>query len=199
MEVFNKAGVPNKLQFAYQKSNNCVMASFVLQEVINHYKEEGSNVYSFFLDSSKAFDTVWIDGLFFILLNMGVRGKTWRLLRNWYSKMSCCVLLEGLLSDPFFIKQGIRQGGVLSPWLCMCFNNDIAEVLDSTKYGIEIDSLSSISNVTIADDVTLISPRINGVQTMIDNNPGNMPALSFLVILAAASEQRKWKTKGKKQ
>ena len=199
MEVFNKAGVPNKLQFAHQKSNSCVMASFVLQEVINHYKEEGSNVYSCFLDSSKAFDTVWIDGLFFKLFNMVVSGKTWRLLRNWFSKMSCCVLLEGLLSDPFFIKQGIQQGGVLSPWLYMCFNNDIAEVLDSTKYGIEIDSLSSISNVTIVDDVTLISPRINGMQTMIDNNPGNMPALSFLVILAAVSEQRKWQTKGKKQ
>ena len=50
----------------------------------------------------------------------------------------------------------------------MCFNNDIAEVLDSTKYGIEIDSLSSISNVTIADDVTLISPRNNGLETIME-------------------------------
>ena len=116
MEVFSKATVLNKLQFAYQESNSCVMARFVLQEVINHYKEEGSNVYSCFLDSSKAFDTVWIDGLFFKLFNMGVRGKTWRILRNWYSKMSSSALLESLLSDPSFIKQGIRQGGVLSPW-----------------------------------------------------------------------------------
>ena len=31
--------------------------------------------------------------------------------------MSCCVSLDGLLSDRFSIKQGVRKGGVLSPWL----------------------------------------------------------------------------------
>lgn len=165
--VLNEAGVPNKVQFAYQESNSCIMASFALQEVINYYKEEGSNVFSCFLDSSKAFDTVWIDGLFFKLFNMGVKGKTWRILRNWYSKMSCCILMDGHLSEPFSVKQGIRQGGVLSPWLYMCFNNDITEMLDNLKCGIEIESLDNISNITIADDITLISPRVSGLQAMI--------------------------------
>ena len=72
---------------------------------------------------------MWIDGLLFKLFNFGVRGKTWRLLRNWYGKMSYCVSLEGFLSDRFSIKQGVRQGGVLSPWLFMCFNNDVTETM----------------------------------------------------------------------
>lgn len=62
-EAINAGGVPNRLQFAYQKSSSSDMASFVLQEVINQYNEERSTVYSCFLDSSKAFDTVWTDGL----------------------------------------------------------------------------------------------------------------------------------------
>jgi hypothetical protein len=70
-------------------------------------------VYSCFLDSSKAFDTVWIDGLFYKLYNIGIR-ETWRLLRNWYSNMSCYGLLDGLVSEAFPVKQGVRQGSVLS-------------------------------------------------------------------------------------
>ena len=167
MLVFKKAGVPNSLQFAYQKGNSCTFGSFVLQEVISQFNEDGSIVYTCFLDSSKAFDTVWIDGLFFKLFNFGVRGKTWRLLRNWYGKMSCCVSLDGLLSDRFSIKQGIRQGGVLSPWLFMCFNNDVTETMLNTGCGAELDPSMPISNVIIADDITLISPRVKGLQKMI--------------------------------
>ena len=139
LEAFNAGGVPNRLQFAYQRSNSSDMASFVLQEVINQYNEERSTVYSCFLDSSKAFDTVWTDGLFYKLYNIGIRGKTWRLLRNWYSNMSCCVLLDGLVSESFCVSQGIRQGGVLSPWLYMCFNNDISELLDKIGCGVMVE------------------------------------------------------------
>ena len=35
------------------------------------------------------------------------------------------MLLNGLLSESFAIKQGVRQGGVLSPWVFLCYNNDI--------------------------------------------------------------------------
>ena len=131
-------------------SNSSDMASFVLQKVINQYKEERSTVYSCFLDSSKAFDTVWTDGLFYKLYNIGIRGKKWRLLRNWYSNMSCCVLLDGLISEAFPVKQGIRQGGVLSPWLYMCFNNDISDSLNEIGCGVMVESMGQISNVTVA-------------------------------------------------
>ena len=145
MATFNRAGVPNKVQFAYQESNSCIMSSFALQEVINHYKEEGSNIYCCFLHASKAFDCVWIGGLLFKFFNIGI-------IRDWYSKLSCCVMVEDLISAPFQVQQGIRQGGVLSLW----YINDITEMLDNTNCGSVIQSIGTISNVTIADDVTLI-------------------------------------------
>ena len=164
MATFNRAGDTNKVQFEYQESNSCIMSSFGLQEVINHYKEEGSNIYCCFLHASKAFDCVWIGGLLFKLFNMGIKGKTWRIIRNWYSKLSCCVMVEDLISAPFQVRQGIRQGGVLSLW----YINDITEMLDNTNCGSVIQSIGTISNVTIADDVTLISSRVKGLQKMID-------------------------------
>ena len=82
--------------------------------------------------------------------------------------MSCCVLLDGPVSEAFPVNQGIRQGGVLLPWLYMCFNNDISESLDEIGCGVMVESIGQLSNVTVADDLALISPRVNGVQRIIN-------------------------------
>lgn len=58
MPFFENLGLPNELQFAYQKSKSSVIASFVLQEAILDSIEKGSKVYTCLLDSAKAFDTV---------------------------------------------------------------------------------------------------------------------------------------------
>ena len=63
--------------------------------------------------------------------------------------------------------QGVRQGSVLSPWLYMCYNNDIPEVLHTTRYGITIGDINCDS-VLVADDITLVSLRVHGLQRMID-------------------------------
>ena len=53
------------LQFGFQEIVGCVEASFEILEAINHFLERDSRVYSYFLDVRKAFNTVWIDGLFY--------------------------------------------------------------------------------------------------------------------------------------
>ena len=164
---FEEYGVPNKCQFAYQKDKSSVLSSFVLQEIVHHNVEKGSKVYACFLDSSKAFDMVWLDGLFYKLFNIGMKGKTWRILRRWYQGMKCCVSLNGKLSLTFPVMQGVRQGGVLSPWLFLCFNNDIPSVLQNTTYGLNVNNVFC-NSVLVADDVTLLSLRVAGLQCMID-------------------------------
>ena len=91
MPFFEKSGFPNELQFAYQKSKSSIFANFVLQEATLDAIENGCKIYSCFLDSAKAFDTVWVDGLFFKLFNLGIQGKTWRLLKLVRENdMLCC-------------------------------------------------------------------------------------------------------------
>ena len=141
MPLFGDLGIPHPLQFAYQKGQGCIQASFFLRETIYHYLKRGSKVYACLLDSSKAFDTVWMDSLYYKLYNLGIKGKTWRLLRKWYGKLSSYVWVNDLKSDKFPISQGVRQGGVLSPWLYMCFNNDIPSEISQKGHGITVDAL----------------------------------------------------------
>ncbi len=147
---FKAMGIPNNFQFAYQKNKSCVLSSFFLQEIINHNVEKGSKVYCCFLDSSKAFDSVWLDGLFYKLYHLGFNGKSWRILRNWYGKMRCCVSVNSLQSNMFPVKQGVRQGGVLLPWLYLCFNNDIPEILKPIDSGLKVHNIHC-NSVLVAD------------------------------------------------
>ena len=78
---------------------------------------EGKHTYAFFLDVQKAFDIVWHDGLWFKLWELGVRGRMWRVIKNMYDITQSVVLLEGEISEPFNIGQGVAQGCCMSPVL----------------------------------------------------------------------------------
>ena len=49
-----------------------------------------------------------------------------RLLKNWYSHMQCCVKWNNVLGDAFpILCGGVRQGGVISPYLFAVYVDDL--------------------------------------------------------------------------
>ena len=60
------------IQSAGQPHCSSLHTSFLVQEVISYNVNKGSTVYSAFLDTRKAFDTVWIDGLMHKLYKKGM-------------------------------------------------------------------------------------------------------------------------------
>ena len=70
-----------------------------------------------FLDASKAFDRVTHSILFRKLVDRGVRGYIIRILIYWYSNQCMYVRWAGVLSHGFHVSNGVRQGGILSPYL----------------------------------------------------------------------------------
>jgi hypothetical protein len=85
-----------------------------------HPQEAGKankTVYAFFLDVRKAYDTVWRDGLSAKLLEEGVDGKLWRVLRDLAIKSTSQVRVNGDLSEAFPLSAGVGQG---DPYLRCC-------------------------------------------------------------------------------
>ena len=62
----------------------------------------------------KAYDTVWRDGLWLKLWDMGVKGKMWRVVKGLY-EVSRSAGWEK--SNMFSVEQGVAQGCSLSPIL----------------------------------------------------------------------------------
>jgi hypothetical protein len=163
LPVFETWGVLNSLQFAYQKNNYCRNASLLLQEAVAPNVKRGSKVYCCFLYPAKGFDAVWIEGLFLKLYNNGMSGKSWRLLGNWYKRQTSRVRANGLISEKFPVQEGVCQAGVLSPWLFLCFNNDIPLILTKHCSMLTVNSIPC-NPVMVADDIIILSTRVKGLQ-----------------------------------
>ena len=54
---------PHPLQRAYQAEHDTLTTSFIIDESIKHCCEENDKVFACYVDVSKAFDKVWINGM----------------------------------------------------------------------------------------------------------------------------------------
>ena len=88
-----KSKVISDLQGAGKKGQSCVHTAFVLQEAIATARESGHKVFVAYFNVSKAYNTVWTDGLFYQLHQMGVNGKMWRIMYRAYIDFRCKVRL----------------------------------------------------------------------------------------------------------
>ncbi|CAB4039066.1 Hypothetical predicted protein [Paramuricea clavata] len=158
---------PHPLQGAYQAERDALTTSFVIDESTKHCCEENDKVFACYVDVSKAFDKVWINGMLFKLYhNVNIRGKCWRVIKGWYSDMEEYVLYNGKRSRQYNILQGVRQGGVLSPWLFLLFIDDMISELEKLSTGIVIQNLF-VGSPMFADDLTLMSRLKRGLDNML--------------------------------
>lgn len=143
-------------QFGYKKNTSCKNAFFIANETIGHYESAGSNVHVISLDAAKAFDKMWREGLLYKLRNV-VDPGIWRLLVNYYNKSSVIVNVDGKCSSCFKTTQGVKQGGILSPFLFNFFMNDLITSCLDLNVGALIGK-SNVSCLAYCDDLLLLSP-----------------------------------------
>ena len=125
---------PNRQQNAYQKNTGAITASFNLQESIHHNIELHNKVYVAMLDTKMAFDTVWLNAVFYKIAGLGIQGKIWSLIVDAHSDMYSCVVTNGLTSEFFPVLQGIRQGGIISTWIYNLFINGLLELIERSGH-----------------------------------------------------------------
>uniref|UniRef100_A0A8W8ISZ1 Reverse transcriptase domain-containing protein n=1 Tax=Magallana gigas TaxID=29159 RepID=A0A8W8ISZ1_MAGGI len=165
--VLPSVSFPNPQQQGFQLKLGCITASFNLQETVFHNLEQGSPVYVAFLDTQKAFDTVWRHGLMCKLHQLGVKGSLWTLIDDCHTDTFCSVAVNQKNSSWFPISQGVRQGGVLSTFLYLVFINDLLQELQNQNPNTGIHSIRS-SNPALADDISCISLSPRGHQTLLN-------------------------------
>ena len=78
------------------------------------------------------------------------------ILYNWYSNLRCSVVWNKLIGTAFPVLCGVRQGGILSPYLFTIYVDDIIAQLRNSGYGIQISNIFA-GYLLYADDIVLLS------------------------------------------
>ncbi len=76
----------SEMQYAFKKHHSTVMCTLVLKEVINYYLNNKLDVYTCFIDATKAFDRIRYDKLFQILIKRGVPALSLRKILDLYQQ-----------------------------------------------------------------------------------------------------------------
>ena len=133
-----RKNIISNVQGAGKENCSSLPTAWVVREIIIENIEYNNPVYLALLDTKKAFDTVWQDGLFFKLDEIGIKGKMWRILRLLYDNFMCKVCAAGNTSDGFVTAQGIHQGAPCSMLFYAIFINNLLCELQDFWPGIKI-------------------------------------------------------------
>ncbi len=90
-----------------------------------------------------------------------------RLLLYLYTNQSLKVRLGTITGDNFNVKNGVKQGGALSPILFSVYKDDLFERLEKRGVGCNMDNYF-IGCLTYADDLTLLAPSKKASHIMIN-------------------------------
>ena len=128
--------------------------TFVLNFIIDFYKQLGIPLYCAFIDYKKAFDLINRAILWQKLISEHVNGNIIRILYNLYDQAKSCVKKGGKISDFFKCNAGVRQAENLSPLLFAIYLNDFEKFLKKHYFGLTHISIA-VKRELSDDDIEL--------------------------------------------
>ena len=172
--------ISHPLQFGFKSGSSTSLCTGIVKCIVSKYLHNGSTVLGCFLDASKAFDLVDHHKLFGILKKRGLPIPILHFLCSWYCKQEMKVQWGSCLSRGFSVSNGVRQGGVLSPYLFAVYLDGLLEELSNSGVGCYW-GFSFVGALAYADDIVLLAPCASALRCMLNicNNFATEHGLTF--------------------
>ncbi|KAL1263555.1 hypothetical protein QQF64_006294 [Cirrhinus molitorella] len=102
-------------------------------------QEQNCELYTIFVDLTKAFDTVSHEGLWRIMSKFGCPDRFILMVRQFHDGMTARVLDDGKASGAFPVTNGVKQGCVLAPTLFrMMFSAMLSDAFQNSSLGVSL-------------------------------------------------------------
>ena len=156
-------------QFGFTKHSSTTICTNVFKKTVDYYRMHGSHVFTCFIDFKKAFDSVdyWL--LFCKMLEKNQSNVfilSTRLLSCWYGSQTMTVRWHNVTSQSFSMFNGVRQGGILSPYLFRFYIRSLISKVTGLNIGCNIGGYF-VNLLAYADDMVLIAPSWHALQTLL--------------------------------
>ena len=144
-----------------------MQCTWAVQETISHYLQGGSEVFCCLLDFSKAFNKVNFEQLFQKLVERTIPAIVLWLVLFIYLNQVCFIRWNSVESFSFKVRNGVRQGAILSPSLFCVYLDTLFGQLRDAGIGCHLAG-TYLGAYGYADDVTLLAPTREGLQIMLN-------------------------------
>jgi Reverse transcriptase (RNA-dependent DNA polymerase) len=156
----------SNLQFGFERGHSMSMCTMILKETIDYYRTNGNDVYCTMLDATKAFDLVKYYKLIHLLLIKKLPVVLIRFLLNIFLFQSTRVAWNRSYSRCFKIRNGVRQGSVLSPVLFCIYFDELLHALESARCGCYI-GCCFVGVLAYADDLVRLAPSASATRRLL--------------------------------
>ena len=102
------------------------------------------------------------------LYYIGIEDTHWLLTGSLHQEATTAVKREGARSEPFSVRQGVRQGGILSTELYKVYLHGCLRRLAEIKGGYHIGEIFCAAS-SCADDVSAVSNTVGTLQSMVSS------------------------------
>ena len=141
----------------YKLHDSCTNQLQSITHQIYKSFDDRHEVRSVFLDTSKAFDNVWHNGIIFKLKQNCISGNLLSTFTDFLKLTKQWVALNGQLSSWSNIETGVPQGSILGPLLFLIYINDLSDSL-TTNARLFADDVSLFS---VVDNINLSASNLN--------------------------------------
>ena len=166
VEVVDKFNLDSNNQGGFKRKRSTIDQASVVLFTIQKRQQQKLPTYCAFIDLQKAYDRVTTYGILKRIWDLGINGKFFNLLRNWYQNNKAAVLVENNQTEFFETKIGLKQGSVLSPILFDLFISTLPKEMKELNLGISIDNCW-VGMELFADDIAILANSEEELQQML--------------------------------
>ena len=140
-------------QAGFKAGSSTTEQIYNLRILCEKYLQHQQDLYHVFIDSKKAFDTVWHAALWATMKKYNISANLIQVIKNLYNKATSAVLFNSSMGDWFRTTVGVRQGCLLSPTLFSIFLERIMTDALEDYGGIVSIGGRTITSLRFADDI----------------------------------------------
>ena len=158
-----------KEQAGFRVNHRTTDLIFLLRKIVKTYISQNKYLFTCFVDFSKAFDSIWREGLIRKISKIGLNGKFLNIIKSIYSTTTNSIIYGEEQSETFRSNKGVKQGDTLSTTLFNLYINDLPDIFNfEDNNPIKIGN-TNVSCLKYADDLIIMSTSPHSLQKCMKN------------------------------
>ena len=168
LEILSEKLILNYRQFGFRSRSCTTDACFILKEVMKKYSNCKQSAVATFIDLTKAFDNVDHFILAEKFFNSDVPIDVTLIVLHYLRNQTANIKWKNVYSEYRIIEKGVRQGGVLSPFLFNFYINTIISEVVKSNIGCKFGDIRC-NILAYADDIVLLADKVSHMEILYRN------------------------------